>query len=97
MSAAARRAFSAPRRPSNRSSTRNLQRSAAQNLFQLGTGAGQKRRLINDFFNVDWAKASLVDWEGNARKAGSKEPLPLITNLLKNDEFMKYYLDTLLR
>jgi hypothetical protein len=53
MSAAARRAFSTPRRPSNRSSTRNLQRSAAQNLFQLGTGAGQKRRLMNDFFNVD--------------------------------------------
>lgn len=53
MSAAARRAFPTPRRPSNRSSSRNLQRSAAQNLFQLGNGAGQKRRLMNDFFNVD--------------------------------------------
>jgi len=53
MSAAARRAFPASRRPTNRSSTRNLQRSAAQNLFQLGNGAGQKRRLMNDFFNVD--------------------------------------------
>lgn len=53
MSAAARRAFPAPRRSSNRSSSRNLQRSAAQNLFQLGNGAGQKRRLMNDFFNID--------------------------------------------
>lgn len=54
MSAAARRAFPTPRRPSNRpSSSRNLQRSAAQNLFQLGNGAGQKRRLMQDFFNVD--------------------------------------------
>lgn len=53
MSAAARRAFPNPRRSSNRSSSRNLQRSAAQNLLQLGTGAGQKRRLMNDFFNVD--------------------------------------------
>ncbi|EMD60640.1 hypothetical protein COCSADRAFT_245031 [Bipolaris sorokiniana ND90Pr] len=53
VSAAARRAFPNPRRPSNRSTGRNLQRSAAQNLFQLGTGAGQKRRLMNDFFNVD--------------------------------------------
>lgn len=52
-SAAARRAFPSPRRPLNRSSSRNLQRSAAQNLFQLGNGAGQKRRLMHDFFNVD--------------------------------------------
>lgn len=53
VSAAARRAFPTPRRPLNRSSSRNLQRSAAQNLFQLGNGAGQKRRLMQDFFNVD--------------------------------------------
>lgn len=51
--AAARRAFPNPRRTSNRSSSRNLQRSVAQNLFQLGNGAGQKRRLMQDFFNVD--------------------------------------------
>jgi hypothetical protein len=51
--AAARRAFPNPRRSSNRPSTRNLQRSAAQNLLQLGNGAGQKRRIMNDFFNVD--------------------------------------------
>lgn len=52
-SAAARRAFPAPRRSSNRSSSRNLQRSAAQNIFQLGNGAGQKRKAVQDFFNVD--------------------------------------------
>jgi hypothetical protein len=51
--AAARRAFPNPRRVSNRPSSRNLQRSAAQNLLQLGNGAGQKRRIMNDFFNVD--------------------------------------------
>lgn len=53
ITAAARRAFSTPRRTSNRSSSRNLQRSAAQNLYQLGNGAGQKRRLANDYFNID--------------------------------------------
>ncbi|KAF9741787.1 hypothetical protein PMIN06_006225 [Paraphaeosphaeria minitans] len=52
--AAARRAFPTPRRNSNRSSSRNLQRSAAQNLVSLGTGAGQKRKLMNDFFNIDF-------------------------------------------
>jgi len=51
--AAARRAFPSTRRSSNRPSNRNLQRSAAQNLLQLGNGAGQKRRIMNDFFNVD--------------------------------------------
>ncbi|KAH7392168.1 hypothetical protein DE146DRAFT_132821 [Phaeosphaeria sp. MPI-PUGE-AT-0046c] len=51
--AAARRAFPNPRRNSNRPSSRNLQRSAAQNLLQLGNGAGQKRRIMHDFFNVD--------------------------------------------
>lgn len=53
VTAAARRAFPSPRRVPHRSSSRNLQRSAAQNLFQLGNGAGQKRRLMQDFFNVD--------------------------------------------
>lgn len=53
VSGAARRAFPTPRRTSHRSSTRNLQRSAAQNLVQLGNGAGQKRRLMQDFFNID--------------------------------------------
>ena len=50
-SAAARRAFPTPRRErhSNRSSSRNLQRTATQNLFQLGQGAGQKRRMMDSF------------------------------------------------
>ncbi|KAJ4993609.1 hypothetical protein SVAN01_00663 [Stagonosporopsis vannaccii] len=50
-SAAARRAFPTPRRErhSNRSSTRNLQRTVTQNLFQLGQGAGQKRRMMDSF------------------------------------------------
>ncbi|KAF2257742.1 hypothetical protein CC78DRAFT_527361 [Lojkania enalia] len=52
-SAAARRAFAAPRRNSTRSSSRNLQRSAASNLFTLGNGAGQKRKLMDEFFNID--------------------------------------------
>lgn len=52
--AAARRAFPTPRRNSNRSSSRNLQRSVAQNLVSLGNGAGQKRKLMNDFFNIDF-------------------------------------------
>lgn len=49
--AAARRAFPTPRRErhSNRSSSRNLQRTATQNLFQLGQGAGQKRRMMDSF------------------------------------------------
>jgi hypothetical protein len=54
ISAAARRAFPAPRRSSNRAAPRNnLQRTVTQNLFQLGNGAGQKRRLMHDFFNID--------------------------------------------
>ncbi|ORY10068.1 hypothetical protein BCR34DRAFT_486351 [Clohesyomyces aquaticus] len=52
-SAAARRAFASPRRSLARSSSRNLQRSAASNSFALGNGAGQKRKLMNEFFNID--------------------------------------------
>lgn len=52
--AAARRAFPTPRRTSNRTSARSMQRSAAQNLLSLGSGAGQKRKLVHDFFNIDF-------------------------------------------
>jgi hypothetical protein len=52
LAAAGRRAFSTPRRSSTRAS-RNLQRQAASNLFSLGNGAGQKRKLMQDFFNID--------------------------------------------
>ncbi|KAL5116874.1 hypothetical protein ACEQ8H_005226 [Pleosporales sp. CAS-2024a] len=51
--AAARRGFPNARRSSNRPSSRSLPRSAAQTLLQLGNGAGQKRRIMHDFFNVD--------------------------------------------
>jgi hypothetical protein len=53
ISAAGRRAFPNPRRPSHRASSRNMQRAAAQNLFSLGNGSGQKRRFVPDLFNVD--------------------------------------------
>jgi hypothetical protein len=46
-----RRNLAHSRRPTSRAS-RNLQRTAAANLFSLGNGAGQKRKLM-DFFNVD--------------------------------------------
>lgn len=68
IAAAARRAFPAPRRAPNRTSSRNLQRSAAQNLFQLGNGAGQKRRLMQDFFNID----SFNDRRDGSSGGGSK-------------------------
>lgn len=52
VAAAGRRAFP-QRRPSHRAAPRNLQRSAAQNLFTLGSGGSQKRKIVHDFFNVD--------------------------------------------
>jgi len=52
-SSVTRRNFATPRRPSNRPSSRNVQRSLAQNLFSLGNGSGQKRKLMQDFFNID--------------------------------------------
>ncbi|KAF2713056.1 hypothetical protein K504DRAFT_461637 [Pleomassaria siparia CBS 279.74] len=67
--AIARRNFATPRRPSNRSSSRNLQRQLAQNVFSLGNGAGQKRRLMQDFFNVDSFNNDRRDGPGSA---GSK-------------------------
>jgi hypothetical protein len=51
--AAARRAFPAPRRSSHRATQRSLQRSAAQNVLSLGSGAGQKRKIVHDYFNID--------------------------------------------
>ncbi|RAR06990.1 clathrin adaptor, mu subunit [Stemphylium lycopersici] len=75
MSAAARRAFPNPRRPSNRSTSRNLQRSAAQNLFQLGNGAGQKRRLMNDFFNVDGPNDRRDGSSGGPKRGRMSTPL----------------------
>ncbi|PVH98278.1 hypothetical protein DM02DRAFT_615934 [Periconia macrospinosa] len=53
--AAARRAFPPPRRTTHRSSSRNLRQSAAQNIVNIasGTGTGQKRKIMHDFFNID--------------------------------------------
>lgn len=51
--AAARRAFPTPRRSSHRTTQRNLQRSAAQNVLSLGSGAGHKRKMVPDYFNIE--------------------------------------------
>jgi hypothetical protein len=68
--AAARRAFPNPRRTSHRASPRNLQRSAAQNVLQLGNGAGQKRRLMQDFFNIDGPTDHRRDGSSGGSKRG---------------------------
>lgn len=68
MTANARRAFATPRRSLNRSS-RNLQRTAASNLFSLGGGAGHKRKLMQDFFNID-ALNDRRDGPGGGSKRG---------------------------
>jgi hypothetical protein len=52
-STSTRRTVAASRRPSARPS-RNLQRqAAANNIFPMGNGAGHKRRLMQEFFNID--------------------------------------------
>jgi hypothetical protein len=40
-----------------------------------------------DFFETPWYAKNIVNWES----AGAK--LPLITNLLKNEQYLRYYLD----
>jgi hypothetical protein len=45
-----------------------------------------------DYFNKDWAVHDLVDWE---RDNVSGQKLPLITSLLKNQDYLRYYLDHL--
>jgi hypothetical protein len=40
-----------------------------------------------DFFETPWHAKNIVNWES----AGAK--LPLITNLLKNEQYLRYYLD----
>ncbi|KAF1999727.1 hypothetical protein P154DRAFT_212834 [Amniculicola lignicola CBS 123094] len=67
-SAIARRAFPTPRRPSTRAS-RNLQRTAASNLFNLGNGAGQKRK-IPDIFNIDFSDRRDGSGGGGGPKRG---------------------------
>jgi hypothetical protein len=45
--AAARRIHPAPRRSSHRAAPRNM------NVVPLGNGAGQKRKIMHDYFNID--------------------------------------------
>jgi hypothetical protein len=41
-----------------------------------------------------WQTASITDWEGAAgSNGGTSQPLPLLKNLLKNEKFLRYYLD----
>jgi hypothetical protein len=49
-----------------------------------------------DYFDVDWWRADLVDWEAATvgyYDNGTHSNLPLITHLLKNDDFPRFYLD----
>jgi len=51
-----------------------------------------------DFFRKDWQRVDILDWEAAtafAFEAGSNETadLPLVRNLLKNPDFLAYYLD----
>jgi len=40
-----------------------------------------------------WHDASIVDWERAAKERGGRSALPLVTNLLRNTKFLRYYLD----
>jgi hypothetical protein len=64
---AGRRTFAAPRRPSR--PNRNLQRAAVSNFFSLGNGAGQKRKLMPDLFNIDGVN-DRRDGQGGGSKRG---------------------------
>jgi CotH kinase protein len=46
-----------------------------------------------DYFSTAWQHADLVRWEENTRTPA--RALPLITHLLENDDFLRYYLDHL--
>lgn len=54
--------------------------------------------LGSDFFRANWQYADIVDWAKNTSnyyQGKQQAHIPLITNLLKNDEFKQYYLDHL--
>jgi len=49
-----------------------------------------------DYFDVDWHRCDLVDWEAATAgyyDDGATSDLPMIRNLLRNDDFLAYYLD----
>jgi hypothetical protein len=54
-----------------------------------------------DFFDTRWQYTDIVDWPSNTRNYWSKNALglvsriPLVQNLLRNRDFLRYYLDHL--
>jgi CotH kinase protein len=50
-----------------------------------------------DFFHRKWQFADILDWEGTVAPAhgNARGNLPLIRNVLKNDDFVRYYLDAI--
>jgi hypothetical protein len=51
-----------------------------------------------DFFNAKWQYANIVDWPSATRpyyQGKSVAKLPLLTNLLANTKFLRYYLDSI--
>lgn len=49
-----------------------------------------------DFFDVSWQFGDIIDWEATTlgyHDDGTTSQLPLIRNLLRNDDFRAYYLD----
>jgi hypothetical protein len=51
-----------------------------------------------DYFNTEWQYNDIIDWASGTRnyyKGKDIAKIPLVENLLKNDEFKQYYLDYL--
>jgi hypothetical protein len=49
-----------------------------------------------DYFDTKWHKTDIIDWASGTRqyyKGKDTAKIPLVENLLKNDEFKQYYLD----
>jgi hypothetical protein len=49
-----------------------------------------------DYFNARWQDASIVDWPSSTRpyyQGRTTAKLPLLTNVLANTKFLRYYLD----
>ncbi|HZO15031.1 MAG TPA: CotH kinase family protein, partial [Polyangiaceae bacterium] len=44
-----------------------------------------------DYFGIAWQSVGIVDWAKHTRT--ESHALPLVTNLLKNDHYLAYYLD----
>jgi hypothetical protein len=54
-----------------------------------------------DFFDTRWHYTDIVDWPSNTENygrknsAGARSRIPLVQNLLRNRDFLRYYLDHL--